>query len=112
MKVAIISSEGLRITLKQFARRLPEETTEIILGGESEVESVARKHAAENNIKLTELFLEAEYGWCAPLIRNIKMIYDCDLALVFWDKKCFRAKFIMKRCTGKGIPCHVFHVRT
>jgi len=108
MRLAVISVGNSSITTEQVARCFPKGVVEIVLGGEGETETCVRKYAMENHIKLTEFFLEAEFGGYAPVVRSIKMMDACDLMFVFWDGKCLQAKFLAERCKGKRIPCRMF----
>ena len=69
-------------TIKEFKME------EIVSGGAKGADTMAEKYARENNIP-TNIYL-AEwniYGRKAGIIRNKKIIDNCDKVLAFWDGK-------------------------
>ncbi|MDE6596250.1 MAG: hypothetical protein K2K44_09610 [Oscillospiraceae bacterium] len=101
MKTAIIGSRGL--TVKNFEKYLPPETTEIISGGAKGIDTCAREYAIAHSIKLTEFLPEYEkYGKSAPLKRNISIIENADFVLAFWDGKSRGTKFVIDKCRELG----------
>ena len=65
---------------------MPPETTMIISGGASGIDSLAEKYADEK--RLSKLILRPKYnlyGKYAPLKRNEEMVDICDMVLVIWD---------------------------
>lgn len=84
MKLAIIGSRSITdLCISEF---LPDGITEIVSGGARGVDSIARKYAIKNNIKLTEFLPDYQkFGKRAPLIRNEKIAEYSDEAIAFWD---------------------------
>lgn len=107
MRVAVIGSRGIRVN--ELGRYLPEDTSRIISGGASGVDSCAREYALARHIPLTEYLPEYEkYGRSAPLKRNITIIENSDLVLAFWDGKSRGTKFVIDNSKKRNIPVRVF----
>ena len=107
MKVAIIGSRGL--TVSDFGRYLPENTTEIVSGGAKGVDTSAKEYAKSNGIKLTEFLPEyTRFGRSAPLKRNITIIEYADIVLAFWDGKSRGTKFVIDNCRKLGVEVRVY----
>lgn len=70
MKVAVIGSRNL--VVQDLGKYLPEETMEIVSGGEKGIDTCAREYALAKGLKLTEFLPDYKrYGRGAPL----KQIY-------------------------------------
>ena len=107
MKVAVIGSRGL--TVSDFGRYLPENTTEIVSGGAKGVDTSAKEYAKSNGIKLTEFLPEyTRFGRSAPLKRNITIIEYADIVLAFWDGKSRGTKFVIDNCHRLGVEVRVY----
>lgn len=107
MKVAVIGSRGL--TVSDFGRYLPENTTEIVSGGAKGVDTSAKEYAKSNGIKLTEFLPEyTRFGRSAPLKRNITIIEYADIVLAFWDGKSRGTKFVIDNCRKLGVEVRVY----
>lgn len=107
MKVAVIGSRGL--TVSDFGRYLPENTTEIVSGGAKGVDTSANEYAKSNGIKLTEFLPEyTRFGRSAPLKRNITIIEYSDIVLAFWDGKSRGTKFVIDNCHRLGVEVRVY----
>ena len=107
MKVAVIGSRGL--TVSDFGRYLPENTTEIVSGGAKGVDTSAREYALAHEIKLTEFLPEyTRFGRSAPLKRNITIIEYSDIVLAFWDGKSRGTKFVIDNCRKLGVEVRVY----
>ncbi len=107
MKVAVIGSRGL--TVSDFGRYLPENTTEIVSGGAKGVDTSAREYALAHGIKLTEFMPEyTRFGRSAPLKRNITIIEYSDIVIAFWDGKSRGTKFVIDNCRKLGVEVRVY----
>lgn len=110
MRVSVIGSRG--ITVSDLGGFLPENNTEIILGGAKGVDTSAKEYALSNGIKLTEYLPEyALYGRAAPLKRNITIIENADIVLAFWDGKSRGTKFVIDSCHRLGVEVRM-HIVT
>lgn len=104
MKVGVIGSRTIiKIDLDKY---LPKETTEIISGGAKGVDTLAKNFALNNNIKITEYLPKYElYGKTAPLKRNIEIINNSDIIIVFWDGTSRGTKFVIDECEKINKRC-------
>ncbi|MEE1330160.1 MAG: hypothetical protein U0K18_03030 [Acutalibacteraceae bacterium] len=106
MKVAVIGSRGLRVD--NLEKYLPKETTEIISGGATGIDTCAKEYAVKNKIKLIEFFPEYEkYGRSAPLKRNLQIIDCADFVIAFWDGKSHGTKYVIENCKKKNKPVRI-----
>ncbi len=106
MKVAIIGSRGInQVDLKRY---LPESVSEIVSGGAKGVDTIAKKYAIENNIKLVEFLPQYErFGRVAPLKRNLCIIEYSDIVIAFWDSKSKGTKHVIDNCKKLKVPVYV-----
>lgn len=110
MRVAVIGSRGLSVS--DLGRFLPANTTEIISGGATGIDTSAKEYALTHGIKLTEFLPEYTlYGRAAPLKRNITIIENADIVLAFWDGKSRGTKFVIDSCHRLGVEVRV-HIVT
>ncbi|MGN1111705.1 MAG: SLOG family protein [Acutalibacteraceae bacterium] len=106
MKVAVIGSRNL--TVNNLGDYLPRDTTEIVSGGASGVDSCAGQYAKAHNIPLTEFLPDyRKYGKAAPLKRNIQIIEYADCVLAFWDGRSHGTRFVIDKCRRMGVPVRV-----
>lgn len=106
MKVAVIGSRG--ILIDDLGKYLPKETTEILSGGASGVDSCAENYARKHHIPFT-VFLPAyeKFGRCAPLKRNLEIIKNADLVLAFWNGSSHGTKHVIDNCRKMGTPVQI-----
>lgn len=86
MRLAIVGSREIcdQEVLLKALKLIPSlgSVTEIVSGGAKGVDSLARKFAQDNNLKLTEFLPDYErYGRGAPLQRNTEIIEYADIVL-------------------------------
>ena len=111
MKTAIIGSRN--ITNVDLSRFIPIGTTDIVSGGARGVDTVAKEYANRNGLKLTEFLPDYErFGRGAPLKRNITIIENADIVLVFWDGKSRGTKFVIDSCHRLGVEVRVHIVKS
>lgn len=86
MKLAIIGSRNLtQLVIDEY---IPDGVTEIVSGGASGVDTLAKEFAKRKGIKLTEFLPQYNlYGRCAPIKRNEKIAQYADEAIALWDGK-------------------------
>ena len=86
MKLAIIGSRN--ITNIDIEKYISSGVTEIVSGGASGVDSLAKDYAISHNIKYTEFAPDyARYKKGAPLKRNQLIAEYSDTCLAFWNGK-------------------------
>lgn len=109
MRVAIIGSRQMAVpNLDEY---LPMDTTEIVSGGATGVDTSAREYAVRNQIKLTEFLPDYKrYGRGAPIVRNMEIIKHADLVLAFWNGKSRGTQHVIDECRRLGVPINVYCV--
>ena len=107
MKVAVVGSRG--ITVNNLEEYIPKNVSEIVSGGAKGVDTSAKEYALKNHIKLTEILPEYEkYGRAAPLKRNLQIISDVDMVLIFWDGQSKGTKNVIDQCKSIGIKHEIY----
>lgn len=113
MKVAIIGSRNISMSIDELTEYIPEGTTEIVSGGARGVDTVAREFAIYNNIKLTEFLPDYQrYKRGAPLIRNREIINYADTVIAFWDGNSRGTKFVIDECKKAGKTVQVIIIES
>ncbi len=95
MKLAIIGSR--KINQIEMDEYIPEGVTEIVSGGASGVDTLARNFANGKGIKLTEFLPKYSlYGRAAPIKRNEEIAEYADEAIAWWDGKSKGTEYTIK----------------
>lgn len=86
MKLAIIGSRKLtQIIIDKY---ISQDVTEIVSGGASGVDALAKDFAKRKGIPLTEILPQYHlFGKAAPIKRNQEIAAYADAAIAFWDGK-------------------------
>lgn len=109
MRIAIVGSRNLTVSMETLEKVLPWYTDEILSGGAKGIDSCAKQYAKEKNMKYVEYLPDYEkYGKSAPLYRNLLLIIDSPMVYAFWDGKSKGTKYVISHCKKMGIPCKVF----
>lgn len=109
MRIAIVGSRNLTVSMETLEKVLPWYTDEILSGGAKGIDSCAKQYAKEKNMKYLEYLPDYEkYGKSAPLYRNLLLIIDSPMVYAFWDGKSKGTKYVISHCKKMGIPCKVF----
>lgn len=98
-----ISLEKIEDFIKSLSK-----TITIIHGGARGVDSFVEKIA--NRLRIKTIIYEAkweEYGKAAGMIRNKRMINECDMLIAFWDGKSKGTKGTIEAAEKMGIPYEV-----
>lgn len=106
MKIAVVGSR--EIYNISIGEHISPECDELISGGAKGVDTLVKKYAVENNIKITELMPKYnKYGRAAPIVRN-KLIVDLsDEVVAFWNGKSRGTKWVIDYCKKTGKSCKV-----
>lgn len=106
MILAIIGSRTLtQISLDNYVTK---EVDEIVSGGATGVDSLAKEFALINQIKYTEFLPEYDlYGRAAPIVRNKKIVDYADKTIAFWDGKSKGTLSVIKYCERVKKPCEI-----
>ena len=107
--MAIIGSRSCRgIDIGRFIDMKP---SEIVSGGAAGADYYAREYALKHDIPLREFLPEYQkYGKTAPLIRNIKIVENCDCLIAFWNGKSRGTKFTLDLAIRNGKPFKVVRI--
>lgn len=83
----------------------------IVSGGATGADTYAVEYAVRNHIPIVEYFPKYwKYGKRAPIIRNIKIVENCDFILAFWNGFSRGTKFTIDYAEKKGVPCKVIRI--
>ncbi|MBD5386352.1 DUF2493 domain-containing protein [bacterium] len=105
MRLAIIGSRTC--PLVYIDSYLPFVPDIIVSGGAKRADTYAQEYAV-NNISLIEFLPDYQkYGRKAPLLRNFKIVDNCDFLLAFWNEKSRGTKFTIEYARKQGIPFKV-----
>ena len=90
MKIAIVGSRSFNNyeLLEKEAKKilLDDNNSEVISGGAKGADSLAKRFAIENNLKIIEFLPDWEkHGKSAGPIRNKQIVESSDFVLAFWD---------------------------
>lgn len=107
MIVGVVGSRGLDC-YDEICKQLPRGTSEIISGGATGVDALARRYALENRLRIREFLPDyKKYGRRATLVRNLEIIRACDVVYVFWDNSSNGCKHVINSCLKENIPVKV-----
>ena len=106
MKLAVVGSRSVgQIEIHAY---IPDGVTEIVSGGASGGDALARAYAKEQGILLTEFLPEyARYGRGAPYRRNRQIAEYADAVLAFWDGESRGTKHVVECFRRLGKPVRV-----
>lgn len=109
MKLAIVGSRNCpRIDISTHFPFVPDT---IISGGAAGADTLAKEYALMNNIPLTEFFPDyKKFGRRAPILRNIKIVDNCDFLIAFWDGKSRGTKFTIDYAIRIGVQYKVIEI--
>lgn len=109
MRLAIVGSRDCPPI--DIASHLPFVPTAIISGGAVGADTYAREYAIKNKIPLVEYLPEyGRYGRRAPIMRDIKIVENCDFLLAFWNGISRGTKFTINYAKRKGVPYRIIQV--
>ncbi|HCC00432.1 MAG TPA: hypothetical protein DEP42_04350 [Ruminococcaceae bacterium] len=110
MKVAIIGSRNAEEDMYDvILSKLPKGCSQIISGGATGVDTLAKKIANRLNIKYTCIRPRYQkYGRNAPLVRNIDIVKSADCVLAFWDGRSKGTRHALGCCIKLGKPFKIF----
>lgn len=103
MRLAIIGSRNCPAL--DITPHLPFFPDTIVSGGAKGADAMARKFAVDNGIAIMEFLPEyGKFGRKAPLVRNIKIVENCDFLIAFWDGFSRGTKFTIDYARKYGVP--------
>jgi len=108
MKIAVIGSRSfndynlMKTVLAGF------DIAVIISGGARGADTLGRRYAVENGIKIVEYLPEYDkYGRGAPLVRNKQIVDASDYVIAFWDGKSRGTKHTLEYAKKQGKQVNV-----
>ena len=110
MRVAVIGSRSINMTLEQLEKYIPRETCELVSGGARGIDRAVREYAEKKSIKLTEFLPKYDkYKKGAPLKRNIEIIEYSQKVIAIWDGCSRGTKQVIDECRkrGRGITVYI-----
>jgi hypothetical protein len=107
MKTAVIGSRKLMITNLEVY--LPADTTEIVSGGATGIDTCAKHFSLTHNIPYTEYRPDyTRYGRAAPIVRNRQIVDHADRVIAFWDGTSRGTRSVIDYCRKIGKPLTVY----
>lgn len=100
MKILIAGSRS--ISEFDFSPHIPKDSTLIISGGATGIDTLAEKYADKHRIsKLILLPQYNLYGKAAPIKRNETMVDIADTVIIVWDGHSRGTKYTLEYATKK-----------
>ena len=115
MKIAIVGSRSFN-DFEKFEELLNanlkiDDVELIVSGGAPGADTLARKFAIKNNIKIQEFIPNWKlYGRAAGFIRNELIIKNCDKAFAFWDGHSHGTKHDIVLCERMKKEIKIFRI--
>lgn len=101
MVTAIIGSRN--ITAFDLSKVVPSDTTVIVSGGATGVDTLAARYARAKRLPLVEFKPNyREFGKGAPFIRNRQIINYCDNVVAVWDGVSKGTKYTVDYARKRG----------
>lgn len=114
MKLAVIGSRNFNNSnlLEKTIDELGLNISTIISGGANGADNLAEIWAINNNKELIIFKPEWNiYGKSAGVIRNKKIIEECDYCLAFWDGISRGTKYSIDFCKKFSKPCKIIYFK-
>ena len=107
MKIAVIGSRGLEID--DLGKYLPEDTTEIILGGSESINRCTKRYARKRRIKLIKPLPDNKFFAGADHAdRETQIVEYADLVIAFWDGRSKGTKGLIDLCNEMEVKVKVY----
>jgi hypothetical protein len=110
MKLAVIGSRTLKgskvkAVIEHVIAKAKNEIKEIVTGGANGVDAQAEAFAKAKGLCCTVFLPDYEaHGKRAPLIRNLKIVEECDALLAIWDGKSKGTAHTIRAAKRAGKP--------
>lgn len=112
MKLAIIGSRTCPpVDIEAYLKYIPDT---IVSGGAKGADTYAKEFAKKHNLNLIEFLPEYDKypPKQAPLIRNKKIVEECDCLLAFWDGTSRGTKYTIDYAKELGKPIKIVNYIT
>lgn len=99
MRVAVVGSRSIReIDLGRILQQIPDNCSEIVSGGASGVDSIARDIASRLSVPMKEFLPDYHsFGRTAPFQRNQEIADYCDMLVAVWDYRSKGTRDVLLR---------------
>ncbi len=109
MKIAIIGSSGVKVNI---GRVIPPNTSTIVCGSGSDLDSMVQKYAMTHNIPMDILSPQFSiFNHGVVLFRNKLIVQNADLVIAIWDGESVGTKHTIKYARAIGVPVKVYLVK-
>ena len=109
MKIAVIGSRNISLSMDEIQRYIPEYADELVSGGAKGIDTSVKLFAINKGIKLTEFLPKYDkYKRAAPLRRNIEIIDYSDEVIALWDGQARGTEYVINECKKRNKPISVF----
>ena len=109
MKIAVIGSRNISLSMDEIQRYIPEYADELVSGGAKGIDTSVKLFAINKGIKLTEFLPKYDkYKRAAPLRRNIEIIDYSDEVIALWDGHSRGTEYVINQCEKRNKPISVF----
>lgn len=111
MKIAIIGSRNLSLTIDQVYNEVRKfRPTMIVSGGARGIDTIAKSMAYAHNIQMIEFLPNyKEYGKSAPFVRNRQIVENSDVVVGFWDGQSKGTKYTLDYARKRGKKVIIFN---
>lgn len=114
MKIGVVGTRNLNPNKDQFIREILHQfcngKVEIVSGGCSGVDMLAKKFANDNLYNYTEFLPEDKSNRNDYLKRNIQIIDYSDFVIAFPSKSSRGTRHVISECKKRKKQCYVFEV--
>jgi hypothetical protein len=113
MKLAIVGSRTFRdaVKFKRYMNSFDIQISEVVTGGAIGTDQMAEMWAKARGIPVKVIRPEYKiYGRSAAIIRNIKIVFEADQVIAFWDGQSRGTKFTIEEAKRREKSVRVIQV--
>lgn len=101
MKIAVIGSQGLQVSIEQY---IPQNTSMIISNGSGNISHAAMKYADTHHLPAEIIAPDACNGRSAWLIQHRAIVNRADMLVAIWDGHSRNTKYAIHYAIKQGKP--------
>lgn len=109
--VAVVGSRNVpdpSVAYAKIVESIPRNCSEIISGGASGIDLLAKKYAMAHGLAYKEIAPDyTRYGASAPLLRNTEIVRSADIVYAFWDMHSRGTADTISKCISIGKPFRI-----